>query len=307
MGQPFCPGGDELRINRLVKNAMMQNAAESHYNMVQYNYSDVIISVMVSQITSISIVYSTVCLGADQRKHQSSASLAFVRGIHQWSVNLPAQRAAENVSIWEHNCVTKMGNTFIIGILYVSNERSWFGQFLQIRSSCFLSFFLPLSFQIAHCNHLNSTCIYFYIPFTLFQLTSHAATNHFNCICIYFLQMWSFSFKAVWISLLQASFWVHTLSSMLRSIISQRCIILAYLYPVHFLLAGGYASVFLHRPGVGRRSQDAERGPHHPLVHIFRGQRWHAASHPWLCQTTCLSCSILRIGLFDNSFFCINI
>ena len=27
--------------------------------------------------------------GADQRKHQSSVSLAFVRGIHRWSVNSP--------------------------------------------------------------------------------------------------------------------------------------------------------------------------------------------------------------------------
>ena len=37
---------------------------------------------MASQITSLVIVYSTVYLGEDQRKHQSSASLAFVRGIH---------------------------------------------------------------------------------------------------------------------------------------------------------------------------------------------------------------------------------
>ena len=31
----------------------------------------------------------TVYSGADQRKHQSSASLAFVRGIHRWPVNSP--------------------------------------------------------------------------------------------------------------------------------------------------------------------------------------------------------------------------
>ena len=50
----------------------------------------------------LTIVYSTVYLGAYQRKHQSSASLAFVQGIHQWPVNSPSQRAsnAENVSIW---------------------------------------------------------------------------------------------------------------------------------------------------------------------------------------------------------------
>ena len=42
-----------------------------------------------SQITSLTNVYSTAYSGADQRKHQSSASLAFVRGIHRWPVNSP--------------------------------------------------------------------------------------------------------------------------------------------------------------------------------------------------------------------------
>ena len=42
-----------------------------------------------SQITSLTIVYSAVYSGADQSKHQSSASLAFVRGIHRGPVNSP--------------------------------------------------------------------------------------------------------------------------------------------------------------------------------------------------------------------------
>ena len=46
-------------------------------------------SAMVSQITGVLIVYSTVCSGADQRNHQSSVSLAFVRGIYRWPVNSP--------------------------------------------------------------------------------------------------------------------------------------------------------------------------------------------------------------------------
>ena len=53
------------------------------------HYDDVIMSSRASQITSVSIVCSIVCSGADQRKHQSSASLAFVRGIHRWLVNSP--------------------------------------------------------------------------------------------------------------------------------------------------------------------------------------------------------------------------
>ena len=44
---------------------------------------------MASKITSLTIVYSTVYSGADQRKHQSSASLAIVWGIHRWPVNSP--------------------------------------------------------------------------------------------------------------------------------------------------------------------------------------------------------------------------
>ena len=54
---------------------------------VQTHYSDVIMSTMASQITSLMILYSTVYSGPDQRKHQSSASLAFVRGIHRSPVN----------------------------------------------------------------------------------------------------------------------------------------------------------------------------------------------------------------------------
>ena len=44
---------------------------------------------MASQITSLTVVYSTVYSDADQRKHQSSASLAFVWGIHRGPLNSP--------------------------------------------------------------------------------------------------------------------------------------------------------------------------------------------------------------------------
>ena len=53
------------------------------------HYSDTIMGAMASQITSLTIVYTTVHFGADRRKHQSSASLAFVREIHRWPVNSP--------------------------------------------------------------------------------------------------------------------------------------------------------------------------------------------------------------------------
>ena len=61
----------------------------SNCSLKSAHYSDVIMSAMASQITGVPIAYSTVWSGTDQRKHQSTASLAFVRGIHLWPVNSP--------------------------------------------------------------------------------------------------------------------------------------------------------------------------------------------------------------------------
>ena len=58
-----------------------------HYFLCHYD--DVIMDAMASQITSLTLVYSTVYSGTDQRKHQSSSSLAFVWGIHRGPVNSP--------------------------------------------------------------------------------------------------------------------------------------------------------------------------------------------------------------------------
>ena len=57
--------------------------------MITDHCSDVIMIAMASQITGVSIVCSTVCSGADLRKHQSFASLALVRGIHRRPVDFP--------------------------------------------------------------------------------------------------------------------------------------------------------------------------------------------------------------------------
>ena len=63
--------------------------------LTTFHYSDVMMTTMASQITSLTVVYSIVYSDADQRKHQSSASLAFVMGIHR-----SRSSNAENVSIW---------------------------------------------------------------------------------------------------------------------------------------------------------------------------------------------------------------
>ena len=94
-------------------------------------------SAMASQITSLTIVYSTVYTGADQRKHQSSASLAFVRGIHRWPVNSPHKGPVneENVSIWRR---LHAENTSLM--------RSW--RVMTWRPSCNMSLPEPMFTQI---------------------------------------------------------------------------------------------------------------------------------------------------------------
>ena len=81
------------------------------------HYSDGIMSMIASQITSVLIVYSIVCSGENQRKYQSSASLAFVRGIHRWPVNSPHKGPVmwkmfpfDDVTLWwdTHTFVSKL-------------------------------------------------------------------------------------------------------------------------------------------------------------------------------------------------------
>ena len=85
----------------LIRKSSKDMGADRNVQCMPRHYGDVIMTTIASQITSLTVVYSIVYSDADQRKHQSSASLAFVWGIHRdrW---IPAQRVsyAENVSIW---------------------------------------------------------------------------------------------------------------------------------------------------------------------------------------------------------------
>ena len=68
----------------------MVPVVESHMEaMDTLHYGDVIMGMIGSQITSLAIFYPTVYSDTVQRKHQSAASLAFVRGIHRGPVNSP--------------------------------------------------------------------------------------------------------------------------------------------------------------------------------------------------------------------------
>ena len=89
------PHEDSYSPKDLVKIRNYMIIVELNYIFIWFSwrltvvYNDVIMGAIASQMTSLMIVYSIVYSDADQRKHQSSASLAFVRGIHRWPVNSP--------------------------------------------------------------------------------------------------------------------------------------------------------------------------------------------------------------------------
>ena len=81
-----------LNFDYVTRSCCQQKCSQFATANYKIHYSNVIMGAMTSQLTGVSIVYSTVCLGADQRKHQSSASLAFVRGIHRWPVKMSSTK-----------------------------------------------------------------------------------------------------------------------------------------------------------------------------------------------------------------------
>ena len=78
-----------FRFNNFLSNVLVMLSAIPIVLIYIQHYCDVILGTRTSQITSLTIVYSTFHSGADQIKHQIPASLTFVRGIHRWPVNSP--------------------------------------------------------------------------------------------------------------------------------------------------------------------------------------------------------------------------
>ena len=74
------------------------------------HYNDVIMSIMASEVTSLTIVYSTFYSGVDQRKHQTSASLAFLRGIqrNRWNPHTKRQEHGKCFHLMTSSCERMM-------------------------------------------------------------------------------------------------------------------------------------------------------------------------------------------------------
>ena len=109
----------ERQTNYIMDHDLLVNSLKSsdHHNWLMkwllahskrahcFHYCNVIMGSMASLVTSLTSVYSTVHSSADQRKHQSSASLVFVRGIHRRPVNSPhkwpvTRKMFDDVIMW---------------------------------------------------------------------------------------------------------------------------------------------------------------------------------------------------------------
>ena len=101
------------------------------------HYDDVKMGTIASQITSLTIVYSTDCSGAYQSKHQSSASLAFVRGIHHGPVNSPHKwPVTRRMCPFDDVIMKKLGQTQLIcwqnlGCIIAKNRHLFFIDFIH--------------------------------------------------------------------------------------------------------------------------------------------------------------------------------
>ena len=103
------------------------------------HYTDVIMSDMASQITSLKIVYSTDHSDADQRKDQRSASLALVRGIHRWPVNSPLKVQA-TLKMFPFDDVITLKKLFCWSLLlFMSQDSTKQSPLFSPRRSCLLS------------------------------------------------------------------------------------------------------------------------------------------------------------------------
>ena len=103
---PQCTG--RISHKAPICNRNVHTCAYFCYKVVgAVSYSDVVISAMSSQSTGVAIVYSTACSGADQRKYQSSTSLAFVRGItgDWWIPHTMCQQRGKCFHLMTPSCV----------------------------------------------------------------------------------------------------------------------------------------------------------------------------------------------------------
>ena len=144
-------------------------SAAGRQPIILFHYNDVLITTIASQITSLVVVDSTVYSDADQRKHQSSTSLAFCG---EFTGEFPAQRAsyAENVSIWWRHHALK--------------ENVILTKFPSLTSSCHFDKLQCSRWRKFHQNDISVSVFVFFVgywtdshcPFLYYRLSVYRGT-----------------------------------------------------------------------------------------------------------------------------------
>ena len=153
------------------------------------HYSDVIMSTIASQITNITIVYSTIYSGADQRKHQSSASLAFVQGIHRWPVNSPHKGPVMR-KMFPFDDVIMIAAR----VTYPINNMSLLLETLRTRFISFITS-LPPGSSKGKCDHISRPWLYLYSNTTSYRYRQTFNIRRNKC------QNLNVSLLLLWVSL----------------------------------------------------------------------------------------------------------
>ena len=123
-------------------NICMDMSADE-YHVLPSHYNDVVMGSIASLITSLAIVYSVVYSDADQRKHQSSASLAFVWEIHQGPVNFPHKWPVTRkiFHLMTSSCLTASGATLLCHQCYqvttISSAKEYIKEILKYNDTEF--------------------------------------------------------------------------------------------------------------------------------------------------------------------------
>ena len=142
-------------------------------------------TMMASQITSLMVVYSTVYSHADQRKYQSSASLAFVSGIHRdrWVPCTKGQLRGKCFHWWHYHDTTTC--TYFTDILHIANLKPGEFYFSQqslkddnVAKGIFRLMYVLPSIRVMLLKSIAFTIDLFINPFSLGR-----CGKHFKIIC----------------------------------------------------------------------------------------------------------------------------
>ena len=134
---------------------------------------------MASQITSLMVVYSTVHSDADQRKRQSSASLAFVRGIHRdrWIPRIKGQLRGKCFHLVSSSCTHPIKIALISTKDWMTNAAHYIFKCISRTSIVYLFKFILIYSSILAMNQHRSKAWHRTVNEPLLELNTIQSTG----------------------------------------------------------------------------------------------------------------------------------